>query len=258
MTNTNKFKGKTMDITRSFSYVFEDEDWVTKLLLTAVIGIIPIVNFAVMGWIIELMRNMADGVEKPMPEWNDFGDKFMSGLNVTIASLLYNFVLVILTCCISFLIALMGGDAEEMNILVMGFLCCFSVIVIAYSIVASAVLFIGMVKYIHKPEFSVFMDFRDNMRLARENINTLLMLVVFGFVVGIVLGVITGVLSIIPCLGTIAAGLISAFLTPPIFGHLSGQAAIIISDNSGLGGGERKNKPPKNDDIDLDSDFSFA
>ncbi|MCK4900594.1 MAG: hypothetical protein KAS38_17565, partial [Anaerolineales bacterium] len=64
-----------MDIGKSFTFSFEDKDWITKYLLGALISAIPILNFAWMGYMIELIVNVADDVPSPLPDWSDLGDK---------------------------------------------------------------------------------------------------------------------------------------------------------------------------------------
>jgi len=46
-----------MDIGKTFTYVFEDEDWVKKVLIGGVINLIPIVGFFfTAGYMLEMGR----------------------------------------------------------------------------------------------------------------------------------------------------------------------------------------------------------
>ena len=78
-----------MDYGKSFSYVFEDEQWLTKFLIGAVVSLIPIVNFATYGYVLEVLKNVRDGRERPLPEWDDFGGLFMNGLKFILGTLVY-------------------------------------------------------------------------------------------------------------------------------------------------------------------------
>ena len=78
-----------MDIGRSFTYMFEDQDWIKKILIGGVVSLVPVVNFAALGYFIEALKNTVEGRELPLPEWDDFGGKFMKGLMAGIASFLY-------------------------------------------------------------------------------------------------------------------------------------------------------------------------
>ena len=106
-----------MDIVRSFTYIFDDEDWVSKIMVTALISIVPIINFALFGWMIDLIRNMQDGVAHPMPDWSDFGDKFTTGIMYILATLVYNLPMVAVICLMSFSTMLFGQGSGAQGIL---------------------------------------------------------------------------------------------------------------------------------------------
>lgn len=78
-----------MDFGKSFSYVFEDENWISKVLVGVVITLIPIVNFASYGYMIQVLKNVRDGVERPLPEWDNFGKYFVDGLKSLVGFLVY-------------------------------------------------------------------------------------------------------------------------------------------------------------------------
>src|SRR5512140_1749174 len=79
-----------MEIGRSFSYQFEDPEWVTKFGLGALISLVPIASLALVGYTVGIMRNMADGVTEPLPHWDDFGTKFRDGVVLAVAGLIYS------------------------------------------------------------------------------------------------------------------------------------------------------------------------
>ena len=79
-----------MDIGKAFSYVFEDEQWISKVLLGGVILLIPIVGWiAVSGYMVKVAQNVAQGNPRPLPQWGEFGDHFMRGLYAFVIGLVY-------------------------------------------------------------------------------------------------------------------------------------------------------------------------
>lgn len=63
-----------MDFGLAFSFPFQDEQWVKKLLITAVLLIIPIVGWiAVLGWMLEVTRRVIRQHPEPLPDWTEFG-----------------------------------------------------------------------------------------------------------------------------------------------------------------------------------------
>ncbi|MBN2472931.1 MAG: hypothetical protein JXN59_19570, partial [Anaerolineae bacterium] len=106
----------------------------------------------------------------------------------------------------------------------------FSLIAIVYAAIVWMPLSIGMIRYSRTRQFSAYTDFARNIALAREHLSTLVVLAVFVFVVGLVLGIVTS----IPCVGWLV-GLVSVGINAIVTGHLTGQAAVLITQ---AGGGE--------------------
>ena len=78
-----------MDIGKAFAFLGEDEDWIKKLGLGALFAMIPIVNFAVFGYHIQIARNVANDEERPLPTWDDFGAYLGDGLRLFAVMMVY-------------------------------------------------------------------------------------------------------------------------------------------------------------------------
>jgi hypothetical protein len=80
-----------MDIGRAFSYMFDDEDWAQKVLLGALLSIIPIIGpFYALGFATEVIRNIIQGRAPLLPDiTEDFGGKLLKGLLVWIIQIIY-------------------------------------------------------------------------------------------------------------------------------------------------------------------------
>lgn len=210
-----------MDLGRSFTYVFEDEDWLTKIILTAIISMIPIVNFAVMGWVVELIGNMIDDIEHPMPEWDNFGQKFTDGLIYFCAALLYNMVLVGFICMFSVAGSALEAFSEGLALLLF---CGMSIFMLVYLLLANVALFIGIIFYTRERNFTPFLQIGTNLRVAMANIGPLIML----FILSTLAGLIMALFGWIPCIGW----LLTIGLSVPVYAHLSGQTAAQIYTNA--------------------------
>lgn len=103
-----------MDYGKSFTYVFEDEKWIAKFLVGAVIALVPIVNFATYGYMIQLLKNVRDGEEDPLPDWDDFAKYIVDGLKFMAGFLVYMIPVILLSIVImSFSIFAASGGPEE-------------------------------------------------------------------------------------------------------------------------------------------------
>ncbi len=76
---------ETVDFGRCFRFVFDDPDWIKKVLIggaftlasALIIGI-----FFVAGYWVRLLKQVAAGNPKPLPEWDDLGGIFRDGLAI--------------------------------------------------------------------------------------------------------------------------------------------------------------------------------
>jgi hypothetical protein len=79
-----------MDFGLAFSYVFEDEDWIKKIVITGIISIIPIIGqIALLGWSLEVARRVIRGDATPLPDWSDFGGLLTLGVKAFVISFVF-------------------------------------------------------------------------------------------------------------------------------------------------------------------------
>jgi uncharacterized membrane protein YjgN (DUF898 family) len=79
-----------MDIGRAFGFVFQDPNWIKKIVIGGILLIIPIFGwFVVSGYSIKVMRNIIAGSDLPLPEWEDFGALFMDGLSAFVIAFIW-------------------------------------------------------------------------------------------------------------------------------------------------------------------------
>jgi uncharacterized membrane protein len=88
-----------MDIGRSFNFVTQDPNWIAKVLITAVVMAVPVVNFAATGYCLEVIRRTYQGTDLPLPEWEQFGDYFVRGLIIAVGTFLWSIPLYIIWFC---------------------------------------------------------------------------------------------------------------------------------------------------------------
>jgi hypothetical protein len=83
---------RTIDFGRPFTFVFEDPDWVRKILiggLMYLLSFLLIGIFFIFGYNARLARNVAAGVARPLPEWDDWGNDLVEGLKLFGIVLIY-------------------------------------------------------------------------------------------------------------------------------------------------------------------------
>jgi hypothetical protein len=85
MSQTEPPSASGLDFGRGFSFFFEDPDWIKKALLGglfALLGAMVVGIFFLAGYWVRLVRRVAAGEARPLPEWEDLGGIFSDGLKV--------------------------------------------------------------------------------------------------------------------------------------------------------------------------------
>lgn len=202
-----------MDFTKALTYPFDDPDWIKKLGIAALLGLVAfILGWALIGlvaiiplvgWSVETIKRVRANEPNPLASWDDFGGMFSAGLTPFLAYLVYQ-IPTLIVYCISFgvfLLPALGGknsDASQAlgGVAMIAFYCCLCLIIL-YALAAAVVYWGGMMRYLDRPEFGTFMEFGENFGLVREHMGDFGMALLFIFLGGIVASIIAG----IPCIG---------------------------------------------------------
>ena len=83
---------ESIDFGRCFTFVTEDPNWVTKVLVGGLMALLTTVLIGIpflMGYWGRTLKNVAAGVRHPLPEWDDLGGLFGDGLRLFGVQLVY-------------------------------------------------------------------------------------------------------------------------------------------------------------------------
>lgn len=227
-----------MDIGKSFSYVFEDPRWVSKVAIGGAIFLVgSILSFLLglpliaalillLGYMLTVVKNVADGSTSPLPEWNDYGGFFMKGLYAGIGILVIYIPAIILVCCAVLLGTVIGsaasstsdtsassGLASAASLVIL----CVQCLYILYAIVAAIYLYAPMTRYALNGQLSTFWDFRGNLAFIQSNIGGYIIALIMAYVASLI-GGLGFILCIIP-------GFFTIFWSYLVTGHIFGQLA---------------------------------
>jgi hypothetical protein len=229
-----------MDVGRAVGFVFEDEEWVSKILLGTVIMLIPIFGwFAIMGYAIEVLRKVKADDPRPLPTWDDIGRYFVDGLMFWVATLIYTIPILIAICPIAlvWILPAAAGDSEDLmailagvsGIVTIGLGCLASL----YGILLALLTPVLQIRYAESGEIGDCLRFGEIFRFLFANIGPIIisqfLVWAAGMIIGTVVSVAVGILSIIPICGWILALAIGLLMLPvgvwlTVFsGHLYGQ-----------------------------------
>jgi len=231
-----------MQVSRALSFIFDDERWIGKLLIGALISLIPIFGgFAVMGYAIAVLRNVEEGHSRPLPNWDRLGDYFVDGLLVWVATLIYAIPLLIMMCPLVFVWVLpaFAGDSEDLTAVLGGIAGIISLGVGCLAFLYGLLLWILspviQIRFAETGKLGPCLRFGEVFRFLFANIGPIiiaqLLVAGAGIVLSTVLGGVISVLSLIPICGWIVGAVLGMAMIPVgvwvlVFGaHLYAQIA---------------------------------
>jgi hypothetical protein len=223
-----------MDLGKAFSYTFDDPDWIKKVLIGGAIGLVPILNFAVYGYTVEVIQRVINGDPGSLPEWDDIGGKFVKGLMYFVIAFVYALPLILVGCLFGVGTSVLGGGAassrgssDTMGGLISILSLCFSCVAILYGLFIGVVLPAAIGNYAAKNQLSAAFRFGDVFSLVQKNLGLFLMVLVISIAAGFVAGVVGSIACVVGSIFTL-------FWYQLVMGHAMGQAYRTASTNIGL------------------------
>ena len=233
-----------MDIGKSFSFSFDDDQWLSKLGLGAVIAMVPILNFAWSGYTVALIRNVMNRIQNPLPTWDNLDTKFTDGFLLFLAGLVYSLPMLLVICLpmgIMVIPAIMAGNrdlegaanaiAGAGGVLFLGLLCVFMIYALVLSVVYPAIL----VLFAREGTLASCFKFREVFDLVGKNPGPFFtawgVSVGGSIVVSLAVGFVQAILSFIPCIGWLFSFVLSIGMVvyiSVIYSHLFGQFGKIV------------------------------
>jgi hypothetical protein len=203
-------------------YMFKDKDWISKILVGALIGLVPILNFATSGYAVQVTRNIRDDQPPPLPGWsNNLGKFFSEGLKLFVIGILYSIPLWILSLVLIPIFNSDSGAATAIGVLIGLVELAFALLLIFW--------FQGViVNFANQGTIGSGFEFGKIWAIVRQNMGRMLVTLGVAILAGVLVGIVSGVLGIIPCIGWIAAWLVSfaaAFYIQLVFAYNCGHIA---------------------------------
>jgi len=209
-----------MDFGLAFSFPFQDEKWIEKIVVAALISIIPIIGwFALLGWSIEIGRRVINGDKQVLADWSDFGGLLTLGFKAWVAALVFSIPLIIVWVPVGLFSGLIGstdGDAAGAIISIVSF--CMICLTFTYSIALLFFLPASYGRLAATDGLGESLNIRELWTIVR-NAPSAYLIVLLGYIVA----------GFIASLGSILC-LVGVFLTTAyslaVEGHLLGQAYV--------------------------------
>lgn len=234
-----------MDVNKAFRFVFEDKQWISKLLIGMMMSLLSffiLPGLILQGYLVKIVRQVMGGQEDGLPEWMDYGKLLRDGFFVTVGQLVWALPLILLLLILGAVTGGLGslvnssGDMVAAATTGAGLLmaCLVLLVVIAFLFLTPALL----IQYAREDEFAALFRFSEVFDIIRDNMADILITFLVSVVAVLAISVVAGVVAIVPCLGWIAAALIALASGPYVqfvTGHLYGQIAAKLPGNKAGG-----------------------
>jgi len=208
-----------MNFGQAFTFAFEDPDWAKKIIIPALIGLIPLIGqIFLIGWGLNVTRAVIRQDSRPLPDL-DFGKQLGDGFKAFVVGLVYAIPAILLSIPIV-IVSLITSDGsmneDTVTALVSIVSICCNGLIFLYALVMAFVLPAAYGNMIVNDSIGAGLRFSEVFGLVRAAPGAYLLSLLGGFLA-----------SLIAQLGIIACG-IGVVLTMAyamvINGHLYGQA----------------------------------
>ena len=228
-----------MDIGSAFTFVFDDDDWIKKLAIGGGIAIggvilLPLLLvglllfFPLSGYMLEVIKNVRDGHERPLPEWDDFGGLFKTGFFVFLIGFIYNIPSLVFSCASA--LAQNAPQFADLDSDVVGAVVaigtCLSCIQFILSIAATVLLPAGLIRYAQFDTLGSAFQFGEMFSFIRNNIGDYVITVILSFVASFI-----AFFGVILCvIGVFFTFFWAILVTANLYGQLArkGQAPAVV------------------------------
>lgn len=235
-----------MNISRAIQHPTQDPNFVQKLAVASLVGMVPILNFAIQGYALEHAANVMAGRELPLPGWSDLSAKFNRGLRLGLANLVYAAPLLLLygVMIVAILVFTFGAQAalysgresrEVSRLLGAGSVALFGAMAVFGGVLFIFGIAIGLLgpgifrQYARYGTFASCFQFGEILAFTRRRIGDIIRSLVILYAILMVPTLGSVVLQFIPCLGSLASfAVMFAALGyyQIVFAHLMGQMML--------------------------------
>ncbi|MGD8585676.1 MAG: DUF4013 domain-containing protein [Chloroflexota bacterium] len=223
-----------MEIGKAFTFVNEDEAWIKKLVIGAVfvlLSFLLVPILPVVGYQIRIIRNVIDGRDRPLPEWDGIGQMFMDGLMVIVAGFIYALPMILISACAGIVSTATADAAGNMSGLGVVITIASGCLGLLYGIALAVIIPAVYIQYARVGEFGAMFRVAEVIAIARENLANFIIVLVVYLVASFVVSLVS-VIAVITICGPIIVSFVGTAWVMYAQGHLYGQIARKMSDKA--------------------------
>lgn len=183
-----------MDIGKSFSFTFDDEGWLTKVLMGGLFSFLSIILIGVpflIGYFLETLKNVYLGQPRPLPNWGDnLGGMFVKGIKAMVGVLIWALPIILLSCVLGGIMGVLGGATGTSNSsaaqsaagVIVAVNLCFQCLISLYSLVLAVVMPAALMKFAVDEKIGNFLAFGELFGFISRNLGNYLIAIILYWV----------------------------------------------------------------------------
>jgi len=240
-----------MNYSRAFTAVFDDKNWISKILIAGLIALIPVIGqIYLLGWMVEIVRRVKAGREDILPATH-FSYFLTLGLKVVVVGLIYSIPVLILSGIMQLITAgANNADADFFTVFFAGMGCVGGILGVVLNFAIGMLGTYGIIRIAETDQIKACLDFSDAFNCIKNNLSV--------FVIVELLSIVTGLIQsagLIICIGII-------FTVPygmAVDAHLIGQLWNNLRSYPGKKDSVRGSvNEPKADDVVEEAPFRMV
>ncbi|MCS7221289.1 MAG: DUF4013 domain-containing protein [Anaerolineae bacterium] len=220
-----------MDIGKAFGFVFEDPEWLIKVLVGGLVilgGVLlsPILVgffllFVLEGYSIQLLKNVRDGLKHPLPRWDNWGDKAVKGLKLFVIFLIWA-IPIIAVSLVSFVISALAADNQDLTPVAAAASICLACVSFLWGIWLAVLSPAICVRFAETEQISAGFELSRLLAFIRDNLGDIIVAVLISLVASIV-ALIAG--FILCAIGLLFTGFWAGLVQFHLFGQIARRDA---------------------------------
>jgi len=168
---------KTIDFLGSFTFIFNDKDWIKKLLITSIFVFLNIFGICfLVGYMMKLFVNIRNKKYDPLPQWDDYGELFKDGLYMILIIFVSVILLGTFEWMLSSIIGHLGIIGEILN----------KFVDFIFSVIGFAITTYVFFKYAINRDFNKLFDANSFVEFMKMNAVNLVLLYMFSILFSLV------------------------------------------------------------------------
>ena len=222
-----------MDFGKAYTFMFDDPNWLRKLgigtlvgllgivLMPVLIGVIPLLMLV--GYTLDALRDVVDGKEFPMPEWNEWGGFLIRGVKLVVAFFVWSLPLLLVGIPIGLGAALAGNQSNAgpaIGALLMVCASCLAFLWGLFLLLISPAIYIRLAV---TGRLGAAFEIGKLWALTRDNLGNVILALILVFVAGLIAAVVGSLGMLLLCVGFLITVPFATLWQYLVQAHLFGQ-----------------------------------